>query len=135
MSNVEMEVKTPLNEGADDVSPSKVKFISSSDDDKNGEAKVDIKGFDPTRTGLSKDELMKFANDPFWIKVRLISFILFWIAWLATLLGAVGIILVSPKCVDSSVDQLNTTALPLTTLNAVTGASEAMKMVITAATT
>lgn len=122
MSSVEMEVKTPLNEGNSDVSPSKVKFIPSGDD-KNGEPKVDIKGMDSIRTGLAKEELMKYANDPLWIKIRLISFILFWIAWLSTLLGAVAIILMSPKCDRSVVDPLVTTALPSTTANA-----QALKM-------
>ncbi|XP_074593073.1 4F2 cell-surface antigen heavy chain-like [Brevipalpus obovatus] len=99
MSNVEMEVKVPLAENSD-ASPSKVKFISQ--DEKNGEAKVDIgrSSFDTTRTGLSKEELMKYANDPFWIKVRLVAFILFWIAWVGTLAGSVVIIMLSPKCQD-----------------------------------
>ena len=29
-------------------------------------------------SGLTKDELMEFVNDPFWVKVRWITFILFW---------------------------------------------------------
>ena len=40
-------------------------------------------------TGMSKDELMKYANDPFWVRLRWIFFILFWAVWAAMLLGAV----------------------------------------------
>ena len=110
MSNVEMEVKVPLAENSD-ASPSKVKFISQ--DEKNGEAKVDIgkSSFDSTRTGLTKEELMKYANDPFWIKVRLVAFILFWLAWISTLVGSVIIIMLSPKCQDSLVGNSNGTLL------------------------
>lgn len=47
---------------------------------------------------MSKDELMKYANDPFWVRLRWIFFILFWAAWVAMLIGAVMIIINAPKC-------------------------------------
>uniref|UniRef100_U5EQW4 alpha-glucosidase n=1 Tax=Corethrella appendiculata TaxID=1370023 RepID=U5EQW4_9DIPT len=73
-----------------------VKFISG---EQNGDAKIDIgKGTDTTFTGLSKEELMKFANDPFWIRLRWILFIFFWILWIAMLVGAILIIISAPKC-------------------------------------
>lgn len=88
MSNVEMEVKVPLADNSD-ASPSKVKFISQ--DEKNGEAKVDIgrSSFDSTRTGLTKEELMKYANDPFGSKSDWLPSFCFgshgWALWLALL--------------------------------------------------
>jgi solute carrier family 3 protein 2 len=48
--------------------------------------------------GLTKEELMKYANDPFWVRLRWFLFITFWILWGMMLLGAVMIILAAPKC-------------------------------------
>ncbi|EEC14357.1 amino acid transporter, putative, partial [Ixodes scapularis] len=48
--------------------------------------------------GLSKDELMKYANDPFWVRTRMALFVLFWLLWLAMLVGAIIIIVVTPRC-------------------------------------
>lgn len=41
---------------------------------------------------------MKYANDPFWVKLRWMLFILFWALWIAMLLGAIAIIVYAPKC-------------------------------------
>jgi glycosidase len=41
---------------------------------------------------------MKYASDPFWVKLRWILFVLFWVAWLAMLVGAVVIIIYAEKC-------------------------------------
>lgn len=48
--------------------------------------------------GMSKQELMKYANDPFWVRLRLFLFVLFWIVWLAMLVGAVVIVALAPGC-------------------------------------
>lgn len=47
---------------------------------------------------MTKEELMKYANDPFWVRLRWIFFILFWALWIAMLAGAILIILKAPKC-------------------------------------
>lgn len=47
---------------------------------------------------MTKDELMKYANDPFWVRLRWFMFILFWVVWLAMLIGALMIIVYAPKC-------------------------------------
>lgn len=49
-------------------------------------------------SGMSKEELMKFANDPFWVRLRWALFILFWLLWAAMLAGAITIIVLAPKC-------------------------------------
>ena len=49
-------------------------------------------------TGLSKEEVLKYATDPQWVKIRWIIFGLFWISWLALLITAVLLIVFSPKC-------------------------------------
>lgn len=79
--------------------PNKVKFTSVNLDgyDKNGEAKVDIY-VAQTTVGMGKEELMKYANEPFWVRLRMFLFVLFWIGWIAMLVGAVVIILLAPRC-------------------------------------
>ena len=80
--------------------PNKVKFTSvnlDGYDGKNGEAKVDIY-VAQTTVGMGKEELMKYANEPFWVRLRMFLFVFFWIAWIAMLVGAVVIILLAPRC-------------------------------------
>ena len=90
----------PLNPG-----DQSVQFIPAGQDPANGDAKVEIGDSPghPKFVGLGKEELMKFANDPFWVRLRWFLFILFWIIWLAMLVGAVVIILYAPKCSDKLV--------------------------------
>lgn len=47
---------------------------------------------------MTKEELMKYANDPFWVRLRWIFFIGFWLVWLGMLVGAILIIIDAPKC-------------------------------------
>lgn len=47
---------------------------------------------------MTKEELLKFANDPFWVRLRWIFFILFWALWIGMLVGAIMIIIGAPKC-------------------------------------
>lgn len=72
-----------------------VKFTSGNSP--NGDARIDV-GPVPTFSGLNKEELMKFSNDPFWIKVRWILFLFFWFAWLVMLVAAIVIIVFTPGC-------------------------------------
>lgn len=69
-----------------------------SNEKQNGDAKLDIGEVNSAFVGMSKEELMKYANDPFWVRLRLILFIAFWLLWLAMLVGAIVIIVVAPKC-------------------------------------
>lgn len=72
-----------------------VKFVS----EKNGDARIDMEvESQQTFSGMTKEELMKFANDPFWVRLRWFLFVLFWGLWVAMLLGAVYIIMDAPKC-------------------------------------
>ena len=48
--------------------------------------------------GLTKEELMKYANDPFWVRLRWVLFILFWFIWIAMLVASIVIIIYAPKC-------------------------------------
>lgn len=82
---------------ADVKSPEAAKFIPAREN-KNGISPISVDSMKATFTGLTKEELMKYANDPFWVRTRLFLFVLFWIVWLAMLLGAIYIIVVTPKC-------------------------------------
>jgi hypothetical protein len=75
---------------------SEVKFISV--DSQNGDAKIDIENMKIAFAGMGKEELMKFANDPFWVRLRWFLFIFFWLLWAAMLAGAIAIIVMAPKC-------------------------------------
>ncbi|XP_043512053.1 neutral and basic amino acid transport protein rBAT-like isoform X1 [Frieseomelitta varia] len=79
------------------ISPTKdtteVKFISE-----NGDTKIDIETVKQALSGMGKEELMKFVNDPFWIRLRWFLFIAFWLLWVAMLGGAIAIVAMAPKC-------------------------------------
>ncbi|KAK0090929.1 hypothetical protein PV326_003990 [Microctonus aethiopoides] len=66
----------------------------------NGDTKIDIDCVKPALCGMGKEELMKYANDPFWVRLRWILFVGFWILWFAMLGGAIAIIIMAPKCVS-----------------------------------
>lgn len=77
-----------------------VKFLPNGNEDAGA---VDVekgkKSKDPGAfVGLTKDELMQYADDPFWVRTRKILFILFWILWVGMVAAAVIIIVLSPKC-------------------------------------
>lgn len=50
--------------------------------------------------GLTKEQLEQYRNDPFWKAIRYALFIAFWLVWLAMFVGAILIVIMSPKCVD-----------------------------------
>jgi len=84
----------PLN--AEATADPKVKFIGGSetvDVEKGG-----LSGDDGIKPALTKAELMKYATDPFWVKLRWVLFILFWICWTAMLVASIVIIIQAPKC-------------------------------------
>ncbi|CAB3405806.1 unnamed protein product [Caenorhabditis bovis] len=55
---------------------------------------------EPKAVGLTKEQLEKYRNDPFWKPVRNILFALFWLAWIAMFGGAIAIVVLSPKCAE-----------------------------------
>lgn len=48
--------------------------------------------------GMGKEELMKYANSPFWVRLRWLLFVAFWLSWFAMMFGALFIIFMTPKC-------------------------------------
>ncbi|UYV74623.1 Mal-A2 [Cordylochernes scorpioides] len=75
-----------------------IKFIPSDYEAKNGDAKIDLGKSCKPQIGLGKEELMKYANDPFWVRLRMFLFVVFWVLWIAMLVGAVVIVILTPKC-------------------------------------
>ncbi|KAK4312604.1 hypothetical protein Pmani_015992 [Petrolisthes manimaculis] len=73
-----------------------VKFTSPNNPP-NGDAKVDL-GTASEFSGLTKEDLMKYADDPFWVRMRWFLFILFWAGWVAMLVLAIVIIIHAPRC-------------------------------------
>nr|XP_033812357.1 4F2 cell-surface antigen heavy chain [Geotrypetes seraphini]XP_033812358.1 4F2 cell-surface antigen heavy chain [Geotrypetes seraphini] len=70
--------------------------------EKNGALKVKVaEDEEETKfTGLSKEELLKVAGTPGWVRIRWALLILFWLGWLGMLAGAVVIIVQAPRCKD-----------------------------------
>ncbi|CAH1738583.1 neutral and basic amino acid transport protein rBAT-like [Aphis gossypii] len=52
--------------------------------------------------GMGKEELMKYANSPFWVRLRWLLFVTFWLSWFAMMFGALFIIFLTPKCFPPS---------------------------------
>ncbi|KAK6183192.1 hypothetical protein SNE40_010719 [Patella caerulea] len=84
-----------------DLDDSKAKFINGGKgvDTADGDVRVEIaSSSDTSFTELGKDDLMKYATDPFWVRLRWILFILFWVGWVAMLAAAIVIIVLAPRC-------------------------------------
>ncbi|KAL0279220.1 UNVERIFIED_CONTAM: hypothetical protein PYX00_000825 [Menopon gallinae] len=97
---VTSESKTPLKtpvRDEDEVSPGKFN-ANEGLTEVNGDAKIDIHRVKDCFSGMSKEELLQYVNDPFWVRTRMFLFIFFLLAWIAMLVGAITIIIVAPKC-------------------------------------
>lgn len=66
--------------------------------EKNGSVKLKIPDDEVTFTGLSKEELMRVAGTPGWVRTRWVLLLLFWLGWLGMLAGAIVIIVQAPRC-------------------------------------
>lgn len=95
-------LKAQLDESAtDDIDPkfidSKAKFLNGGDH-ANSKVEVETSSGEDSFTGLGKEELLRYANDPFWKKVRMVLFVLFWVGWVGMLVAAIVIIVLAPRC-------------------------------------
>jgi len=92
-----LESMDSLNQEKNDEA-GKVTF-SKGDGLKNGESVVEINAPpDVIFSGMGKEELSKYANDPFWVRVRWFLFIVFWLTWVGMLAAAIIIVVLAPKC-------------------------------------
>lgn len=80
------------------------KQVGSSGDkyDELKELEVTDHNVEAAYAGMGKEELMKYANSPFWVRLRWLLFITFWLSWFAMMFGALFIIFMTPKCFPSS---------------------------------
>ena len=102
-----IDEKTPFKKDNEDVNDpsSKIKFFNGGAKgdsvSKQDEVEIEIPNGKKTTDefcGLTKEELLKYADDPFWVKVRWILLILFWVVWIGMLVSAILIIVFAPKC-------------------------------------
>uniref|UniRef100_A0A3Q3WM58 Uncharacterized protein n=1 Tax=Mola mola TaxID=94237 RepID=A0A3Q3WM58_MOLML len=66
--------------------------------EKNGSVKLKVPEDEVIFTGLSKEELMKVAGTPGWVRIRWMLLVLFWLGWVGMLAGAIVIIVQAPRC-------------------------------------
>ncbi|XP_028985530.2 4F2 cell-surface antigen heavy chain-like [Betta splendens] len=66
--------------------------------EKNGSVKLKVPEDEVAFTGLSKEELMKVAGTPGWVRTRWMLLVLFWLGWVGMLAGAIVIIVQAPRC-------------------------------------
>ncbi|XP_028284556.1 solute carrier family 3 member 2a [Parambassis ranga] len=96
--DTEIDMKeVELNE----VDPEKQPMTSdgqASGGEKNGSVKLKVPEDEVTFTGLSKEELMKVAGTPGWVRTRWVLLVLFWLGWVGMLAGAIVIIVQAPRC-------------------------------------
>uniref|UniRef100_A0A915HN53 alpha-glucosidase n=1 Tax=Romanomermis culicivorax TaxID=13658 RepID=A0A915HN53_ROMCU len=59
--------------------------------------KVDFKS-SSKYVGLTKEELERYVDDPYWKKMRYFCLGLFWLAWIGMFVAAIAIVISSPKC-------------------------------------
>ncbi|XP_077477228.1 amino acid transporter heavy chain SLC3A2-like [Stigmatopora argus] len=85
------EEKQPMTDGGD--------RPDSALSEKNGCVKVKLEyDEDEKFTGLNKEELMRVAGTPGWVRTRWALLILFWLGWLGMLGGAALLIVQAPRC-------------------------------------
>nr|XP_057947390.1 4F2 cell-surface antigen heavy chain-like [Doryrhamphus excisus] len=69
-------------------------------EEKNGFVKVKMEEEEEKFTGLNKEELLRVAGTPGWVRTRWALLVLFWLGWLGMLGCAVLIVLQAPRCRD-----------------------------------
>jgi len=87
MAPPEDSVTVPLTDGGKQVSIDVTENADSEEDGKTLGA-----------NGLSKEELLQYANDPFWVRLRIFCMALFWVGWCVMLGAAIWIIVQAPRC-------------------------------------
>ncbi|XP_077587139.1 amino acid transporter heavy chain SLC3A2-like [Stigmatopora nigra] len=87
----EEEEKQPMADGGD--------RPASPLSEKNGYVKVKLEyDEDEKFTGLNKEELMRVAGTPGWVRTRWALLIFFWLGWFGMLGGAALLIVRAPRC-------------------------------------
>ncbi|XP_072220943.1 solute carrier family 3 member 2b [Leuresthes tenuis] len=96
----EEQEKQPMTGGEYDAADAPSSGAEEAAAEKNGSVKLKIidEAEDVKFTGLSKEELLRVAGSPGWVRTRWGLLLVFWLGWLGMLVGAVLIILQAPGC-------------------------------------
>ncbi|XP_036273163.1 4F2 cell-surface antigen heavy chain isoform X3 [Pipistrellus kuhlii] len=104
MKEVELNELEPEKQPMNAASGAAVSAAMAGGAEKNGLVKIKVADDEAAAaakfTGLSKEELLKVAGSPGWVRARWALLLLFWLGWLGMLAGAVLIIVRAPRCRD-----------------------------------
>lgn len=105
MKEVELSELEPEKQPMNAASGAAVPAAVAGGAEKNGLVKIKVADGEAAAaaakfTGLSKEELLKAAGSPGWVRTRWALLLLFWLGWLGMLAGAVLIIVRAPRCRD-----------------------------------
>ncbi|XP_077615808.1 amino acid transporter heavy chain SLC3A2 [Crocuta crocuta] len=104
MKEVELNEMEPEKQPMNAASGAAMAVVAASGAEKNGLVKIKVADDEAEAaaaakfTGLSKEELLKVAGSPGWVRTRWALLVLFWLGWLGMLAGAVVIIVRAPRC-------------------------------------
>ncbi|XP_066107886.1 amino acid transporter heavy chain SLC3A2 [Saccopteryx bilineata] len=103
MKEVELNELEPEKQPMNAASEAAVSAVMAGGSEKNGLVKIKVADDEAEVaaakfTGLSKEELLKVAGSPGWVRTRWALLLLFWLGWLGMLAGAVVIIVQAPRC-------------------------------------
>ncbi|XP_057581977.1 4F2 cell-surface antigen heavy chain isoform X1 [Hippopotamus amphibius kiboko] len=104
MKEVELNELEPEKQPMNAASGAAVAVAMMGGTEKNGLVKIKVADDEAEAaaaakfTGLSKEELLKVAGSPGWVRTRWALLLLFWLGWLGMLAGAVVIIIRAPRC-------------------------------------
>ncbi|KAG8013451.1 4F2 cell-surface antigen heavy chain [Nibea albiflora] len=98
----EEQEKQPMTGGKDEGEDAPSAGAEAAEAEKNGSVKLKIRRRrrEVKFTGLNKEELLRVAGTPGWVRTRWALLVVFWLGWLGMLVGAVLIILQAPRCRD-----------------------------------
>ncbi|KAE8289541.1 4F2 cell-surface antigen heavy chain [Larimichthys crocea] len=98
----EEQEKQPMTGGKDQGGDAPSAGAEVAGAEKNGSVKLKIpeEAEEVKFTGLNKEELLRVAGTPGWVRTRWALLVVFWLGWLGMLVGAVLIILQAPRCRD-----------------------------------
>nr|CAI9690747.1 unnamed protein product [Rangifer tarandus platyrhynchus] len=104
MKEVELNELEPEKQPMNAASGAAMAVVVAGGTEKNGLVKIKVADDEADAaaeakfTGLSKEELLKVAGSPAWVRTRWALLLLFWLGWLGMLAGAVVIIVQAPRC-------------------------------------
>ncbi|XP_049952493.1 uncharacterized protein LOC126468270 [Schistocerca serialis cubense] len=63
-------------------------------------------------SGLTNRELLAMAQDPFWVRLRTLTFWGFWVCWLVLFVAALSVVFTSPPCGEADCANATLTTTP-----------------------